>query len=186
MHLRILYVLPLAAALAAVPATAQLHLQAGGGATVSPHSSLGTGAHLMGGVRIETPWRPLSLRVDALAGFASFSYFGFEPGDPDDTPVRWIDRGMRPILGASAGLQLEGRVGPWQPYVFGGLGHYRSEWSRSQPREHDYGVAGGVGVARHVLGREWFAEAGVSNFGNVFYERSDTKTIVPLTIGLRW
>jgi hypothetical protein len=185
MRLRIVAVLPLALALAAVPATAQLHLQIGGGSTHSLDSALGTGAHLQGALRMATPWRPLHLRVDALASVAHFAYVGREPGEPDEVPARRIDRGTRPLLGASAGLQVEGRVGSWQPYLFGGLGYYHSEWSRSEPTAHDFGLAGGVGVARRAWGREWFAEAGVRTFGNVFYEASATKTIIPLSLGLR-
>lgn len=128
------------------------------------------------------PW--LSLRLEAGTVLGSIRYFGIRSNeDPETAEPHWVDLGMVPIVWADAGVVLRTE----HVYWLAGFGRYHNDWwSRSNPLAHDLGLHTGTGIAVELAGRRWFAEVTLRAFGNVFYDRSATKVVFPIVVGVRF
>lgn len=130
-----------------------------------------------------------------------------------DTPQRWgqhalvdISTSLRPWLALrgtgffswdrhfSVGRRLTGGVDvgvvvvshelPLRPYFGGLVGYTHTPLSASRPLGHDIGLGTVMGFELSEEGG-WFIEARLRYFGNLFMERSVTKSLHLLTIGRR-
>jgi hypothetical protein len=88
--------------------------------------------------------------------------------------------------GAVLGLDLLGvvRLGTVnRPYLGLGPGYSHTNLSATQPLAHDLGVSMVAGLEWRRSAATWFAEARTRLFGNVFYERASTQSVLLLSIG---
>lgn len=90
------------------------------------------------------------------------------------------------LTGGDATLVLRRPGDGVSPYLGAGVGYTRTDNRPDVPLSYDLGASFLVGVDGLGGSGRWFVEARTRFFGNVFYERASTQSLLLVTVGRWW